>query len=189
MSATRTLGRDGREVSALGMGCWAIGGPWRMNGAEAGWGPVDDAESTRAVHAALDAGVTLFDTAATYGAGHSERVLGAALGGHRADVVVCTKYGYPVDEESRTVTGMDVSPEAIRSSCTDSHRRLGTAHIDVYWLHVGDLARRGGGPTSSRRWRPSWRTVGSGGTGGAPTTPRGQPPSPAVGTTWRCSTG
>ena len=157
MSATRTLGRDGREVSALGMGCWAIGGPWRMNGAEAGWGPVDDAESTRAVHAALDAGVTLFDTAATYGAGHSERVLGAALGGHRADVVVCTKYGYPVDEESRTVTGMD--------------------------------AGRGGGPTSSRRWRPSWRTVGSGGTGGAPTTPRGQPPSPAVGTTWRCSTG
>lgn len=75
IGAARTMGRNGPEVSALGMGCWAIGGPWRIGGSEAGWGDVDDSESIRAVHAAIDAGITWFDTAANYGAGRSERVL------------------------------------------------------------------------------------------------------------------
>lgn len=136
---TRRLGRDGIDVSALGMGCWAIGGPWQMNGSEAGWGPVDDAESVRAVRAALEAGITLFDTAATYGAGHSERIVGEALAGRRDEAVISTKFGYLVDEASKTVTGMDVSPSAIKASCDDSLRRLATDRIDLYWLHVGDL--------------------------------------------------
>ncbi|HEY8981925.1 MAG TPA: aldo/keto reductase, partial [Streptomyces sp.] len=89
MQMTRTLGRSGIEVSALGFGCWAIGGEWwAADGAPLGWGKVDDDESIRAVHTALDLGVTFFDTADTYGAGHSERVLGRALGKRRGDVVV-----------------------------------------------------------------------------------------------------
>ena len=70
---SRTLGRSGIEVSALGLGCWAIGGALSGEGREFGWGGEDDAASTRAVHAGLDAGVTFFDTASNYGAGHSER--------------------------------------------------------------------------------------------------------------------
>ena len=70
----RQLGRSSIEVSAMGMGCWAIGGPWIINGNQAGWGEVDDEESLRAIRRALDLGITFFDTAANYGAGHSERI-------------------------------------------------------------------------------------------------------------------
>src|SRR4030065_2077075 len=73
---TRTLGRSGIEVSALGLGCWAIGGPWQLGGSQAGWSATDDAESLRAVQRGLDLGATFFDTAANYGAGHSEWLLG-----------------------------------------------------------------------------------------------------------------
>ena len=80
----RVLGKSKMEVSALGMGCWAIGGPWTWDqpGREpypAGWGTTDDEESIRAIHAALEAGVNFFDTAANYGAGHSEVVLGTSV--------------------------------------------------------------------------------------------------------------
>ena len=82
MRTTRTLGRSGIEVSALGMGCWAIGGPlWGDGGQPFGWGEVDDDESIRTIHTALDLGATFFDTASNYGAGHSERILGRALAG------------------------------------------------------------------------------------------------------------
>src|SRR5512142_898272 len=99
----RRLGRSGIDVSALGLGCWAIGGPWTLAGAQAGWSAVDDAESLRAVHRALDLGVTFFDTAANYGAGHSERLLAEAFRGRRQDVVIATKFGYRVDETARRV--------------------------------------------------------------------------------------
>src|SRR4030042_1412779 len=75
----RGLRRAGIEVSPMGLGCWAIGGPWTLTGTPAGWTDVDDAESIRAIHAALDLGVNFFDTAANYGAGRSERVLGRAV--------------------------------------------------------------------------------------------------------------
>jgi len=80
----RTLGNTGIEVSALGMGCWAIGGPFWSGTQPLGWGEVDDDESIRAVRRALDLGVTFFDTADVYGTGHSERILGRALAGRRA---------------------------------------------------------------------------------------------------------
>ena len=102
-SFTRVLGRSGIEVSALGMGCWAIGGPWTFNGAPAGWSKVDDAESLRALERAFDLGVTFFDTAANYGAGHSERLLGQAFRQRRDEVVIATKFGYDVDEDDRSV--------------------------------------------------------------------------------------
>jgi aryl-alcohol dehydrogenase-like predicted oxidoreductase len=134
----RDLGtRTGVEVSALGLGCWAIGGPYTSGGRPAGWGPVDDEESIRAVRRALDLGVTLFDTADVYGCGHSERVLGRALAGRRDDVVIVTKVGNLFDEDTRTAAGKDVSPAYLRRACDASLRRLGTDRIDVYLIHDG----------------------------------------------------
>ncbi|MFE7438946.1 aldo/keto reductase [Streptomyces chartreusis] len=139
METKRTLGRTGIGVSALGFGCWAIGGEWQSaDGQPLGWGKVDDEESVRAVRHALDLGVTFFDTADTYGAGHSERVLGRALGKRRADVVVATKWGNVFDEETRTLTGADDTPEYARRALTASLRRLDTDHIDLYQLHLSD---------------------------------------------------
>ncbi len=141
----RTLGRSGIEVPAVGMGCWAIGGPWTMSGSMAGWGVVDDAESTRAIHAALELGANFFDTAADYGAGHSERVLGAALKGRRDQAVIATKFGHDVDESARNVTVYGASEEEsdvashVRTNLESSLRRLHTNYVDVYLLHVWGL--------------------------------------------------
>lgn len=143
----KTLGRSGIEVSALGMGCWAIGGPWTWHnpGEEswpAGWGKIDDQESIRAIHAALDLGVNLFDTAANYGAGHSERVLGEALKGRRRDqAVIATKFGHIVNEEAKLVyRDDDQILKNVRGDVENSLRRLQTEQIDVYQLHQGSYA-------------------------------------------------
>lgn len=134
----RDLGkRTGEQVSALGLGCWAIGGLATKNGQPTGWGEVDDDESIRAIRHALDLGVTLFDTADSYGCGHSERVLGEALTGRRDDVVIVTKVGNTFDEQTRTAGGSDVSPAYLRSACDASLRRLDTDRIDVYLIHNG----------------------------------------------------
>jgi aryl-alcohol dehydrogenase-like predicted oxidoreductase len=123
-------------VSPIGLGCWAIGGPFWSNGAPVGWGEVDDEESVAAIQRALDLGATFFDTSDVYGAGHSERVLGRALAGRRDDVVVATKFGNTFDEETRAITGEDASPEYIRHACEASLRRLGTDRIDLYQFHL-----------------------------------------------------
>jgi aryl-alcohol dehydrogenase-like predicted oxidoreductase len=132
---TRVLGRSGIEVSALGMGCWAIGGPFWEGETPNGWGEVDDEESIRAIHAALDHGITFFDTANVYGAGHSEQVLGRAVASRRSKVVIATKFNAVFDEATRQVTGSDKSPEGIRKACDDSLRRLNTDYIDLYQFH------------------------------------------------------
>ena len=132
---TRKLGRSGIEISALGMGCWAIGGPFWAGETPLGWGEVDDEESILAVHAALDLGVNFFDTANVYGAGHSERVLGRAFAGIRSQVVIATKFNAVFDETTRQVTGSDVSPVGIRKACEESLRRLNTDYIDLYQFH------------------------------------------------------
>ncbi|GHE68380.1 aldo/keto reductase [Streptomyces capitiformicae] len=138
-SHTRQLGRSGIQVSALGFGCWAIGGEWTdTEGQPLGWGKIDDEESVRAIHRALDLGVTFFDTADVYGTGHSERVLGRALGKRRADVVVATKWGNIFDEATRTRTGQDDTPAHARRALTASLDRLGTDHVDLYQLHISD---------------------------------------------------
>jgi aryl-alcohol dehydrogenase-like predicted oxidoreductase len=135
----RRLGPDGPEVSAIGFGAWAIGGPASRDGRPIGWGEVDDDESVAAIHAALDAGITFFDTANVYGAGHSERVLNRALAGRREQVVIATKFGNVIDEEKRIAVRHDTSPEQIREQCDGSLSRLGTDYLDLYQLHVGDL--------------------------------------------------
>ena len=140
----RIAGKSKLEVSALGMGCWAIGGPWTwaQPGNEpfpAGWGATDDDESIRAVHAALELGVNFFDTAANYGAGHSEKVLGNALKGKRDQVVIATKFGHIVNEEKKSVYGdNDQIIKNVRTDVENSLRRLQTDFIDIYQLHAGD---------------------------------------------------
>lgn len=141
----RTLGKSGIEVSALGMGCWAIGGPWTwaqpgQKPWPAGWGKTDDQESIRAIHAGLDSGVNFFDTAANYGAGHSEKLLGEALKGRREDAVIATKFGRIINEEAKTVYGdkEQVIPN-VRQDVENSLRRLRTDFIDIYQLHDGDF--------------------------------------------------
>ncbi len=131
----RKLGRSGIEVSALGMGCWAIGGPFWQGQTPLGWGNVDDEESVRAINSALEGGINFFDTANVYGAGHSERVLGRALAGHRNEVIIATKFNSLFDEKTRFVTGSDSSPSGIRKACEDSLRRLNTDYIDLYQFH------------------------------------------------------
>jgi aryl-alcohol dehydrogenase-like predicted oxidoreductase len=139
----RILGKSNIEVSALGMGCWAIGGPWTwaQPGREpypAGWGDTEDEESVRAIHAALDLGVNFFDTAANYGAGHSEVVLGRALRGKRDRVVIATKFGHIVNEAEKTVYGdADQIIKNVRTDVENSLRRLQTDAIDIYQLHEG----------------------------------------------------
>jgi aryl-alcohol dehydrogenase-like predicted oxidoreductase len=138
---TRSLGEGGRQLSAVGVGTWALGGPSTFDGRDAGWGEVDDVESIRALHAAIDEGVTLIDTAPAYGTGHSELVIGQALAGLpatvRESVAVATKFGLRIDEERRTGGGTDVRPEAIRNECEASLRRLGLDALDLYQLHEG----------------------------------------------------
>ncbi len=134
---TRDLGRSGIRVSAMGLGCWAIGGPFWRGDTPVGWGEVDDAESIRAIHTALDMGVNFFDTADVYGAGHSERVLGQALKGRRDQVIIATKFSNVFDEQTRQITGSDASPAYIHQACEASLRRLETDYIDLYQFHNG----------------------------------------------------
>jgi aryl-alcohol dehydrogenase-like predicted oxidoreductase len=121
----------------MGLGCWAIGGPFWHDG-WVGYGDVDDAESVRAIHRALDLGVTFFDTADAYGCGHSERVLSQALAERRDQVVIATKFGYVPDEEKRQIFGTDASPQYIRQACEASLRRLNTDYVDLYQFHIHD---------------------------------------------------
>src|SRR5215207_1097949 len=109
---TRDIG--GMATSALGLGCWAIGGPFGPDGVAAGWGDVDDRESIAAIRRGLELGVTLFDTADVYGTGHSETVLGRALGGDRDSVLIATKFGNTFAEGTGRMLGQDVSPAYLR---------------------------------------------------------------------------
>jgi aryl-alcohol dehydrogenase-like predicted oxidoreductase len=139
MLMKRILGSSGIEVGALGMGCWAIGGPFLLDGKPDGWGAIDDAESIRAIQRASDLGVTFFDTADVYGTGHSERILGQALKGRRESVVIATKFGFTYDEARREITGTNVKPAYIRQACETSLRHLQTDYIDLYQLHIGEI--------------------------------------------------
>lgn len=145
---TRNLGKSGIDVSAMGLGCYAIGGPfWRAdhdsvswhkdNGQPfpGGWGQVDDAESIRAIHAAMDMGINFFDTSDSYGCGHSERIIGQAMAGRRDRAVIATKFGNRIDEKKKQYLGHDASLEFIHHSCEASLRRLKTDYIDLYQLH------------------------------------------------------
>jgi|SRR5690554_102577 len=137
----KVLGKSGIEVSAMGLGCWAIGGHVDLFGKADGWGAVDDNESIQAVRKAVDQGITFFDTADVYGAGHSEEVLGKALKGIRDKVVIASKFGYTFDAKAKKAEGLNYEPGYIKKACHESLRRLDTDYIDLYLLHIGDLAK------------------------------------------------
>jgi len=135
----RMLGRSDIQVSPMGLGCWAIGGLWYWLDGPGGWGDIDDNESVRAIHAALDLGINFFDTAANYGTGHSERILARGLEGKRDKAVIATKFGFVVDEAAKRVSlRKDDHLLHVRAECEDSLRRLNTDVIDLYQLHVWD---------------------------------------------------
>ena len=136
---TRKLGRSQIEVSALGMGCWAIGGPFYYGGKPDGWGNIDDEESVKAIQTALSLGINFFDTADAYGVGHGEEVLGKALEGRRNEAVIATKFAHFGNSETKTLNGINISPDYIERACDASLKRLKTDYIDVYQLHEWNI--------------------------------------------------
>jgi methylglyoxal reductase len=132
----REIGNSGIMASAVAFGAWALGGgTW--------WGKVEDDQSIMAIHAAIDAGVTLFDTAPAYNWGHSEDIVGRALQGKRDKVVLSTKCGlwwqddrgsYFFDIDGKTVR-RSLRPETIRIEVEQSLKRLRTDYIDIYHTH------------------------------------------------------
>lgn len=140
MKMIRKLGRSGIEVSALGLGCWAIGGKMYMDGKVDSWGNVDDMESIRAIQRALELGVNFLDTADAYGIGHSEEIIGEAIAGKRDKVVISTKFGYFGNESTRTLHGTNITTDYIERACDASLKRLSTNYIDLYLLHVWEIS-------------------------------------------------
>ena len=136
---TRTLGKSGIQVSALGLGTARIGGlGWQQDDLTVHYRQDQVDAAIRAIHRALDLGINFFDTADVYGGGHSERILGQALAGRRHQVVLATKFGEPFDEQTGQRTGEEPSPAFIRRACQASLRRLGTDYIDLYLFHLRD---------------------------------------------------
>ena len=128
---TRELGAAGPRVAPIGLGC--MGMSWIY--AESGR---DDAESVRVIREALDSGVGLLDTAALYGDGHNERLVGRAAAGRRDGVVLATKGGLVVDDLATKSIHRDGRPEALRRHVEGSLERLGVERIDLYYLHRVD---------------------------------------------------
>jgi aryl-alcohol dehydrogenase-like predicted oxidoreductase len=126
---TRRLGFSDLNLTTIGLGTWAAGGPWAF-----GWGPQDDAESVAAIRRGLDLGINWIDTAAIYGVGHSEEVVGQAIQGRRREVLLATKCSRIWDPESGTVLGR-LDAQSIRGECEASLRRLRTDVIDLYQIH------------------------------------------------------
>ncbi len=127
----RKLGGTELEVSVVAMGCWALGSDPVF------WGLVDDNESIAAIHRALDLGVTLIDTAAAYGCGHSEEMVGKAITGRRDRVVIATKCGI-VWREAGGKKENSLKRESVLKECEDSLRRMRIETIDLYQIHWPD---------------------------------------------------
>ena len=144
--STRKLGRQGLEVSAIGLGCM---------GMSQSYGPADERESIATLHRAIELGCTFFDTAENYGPYTNEELLGRAFKGRRDRVVIATKFGSRLD--GNRIVGTDSRPEHIREAVEGCLRRLGTDYIDLLYQHrvdravpiedvagaVGDLVKQG----------------------------------------------
>ncbi|MFL4908201.1 aldo/keto reductase [Streptomyces sp. MMS24-I2-30] len=136
----RILFPGGPEVSALGLGTWALGGPSAAGTQPLGWGArYDRAEAADVFRAAFDSGITLYDTADAYGTGTAERLIGETLSGKRDQITLVSKWGNTIDEEARQLTGQNAAPGYVRAALQASLRRLRTDHIDLYLLHLSGL--------------------------------------------------
>jgi len=120
---TRILGSSGIAVSAIGLGCMSLSGIY---------GTVGDADGIALIHEALDRGITMLDTSDAYGAGHNETLVGKAIKGRRAGVVLATKFGNLGGRDGKFADGR---PEFVISSCEASLKRLGVEVIDLYYQH------------------------------------------------------
>lgn len=130
---TCRLGYSDLHLTRIGLGTWAIGG----GGWDFGWGPQDDARSLVTIDRALELGINWIDTAAVYGFGHSEEIVGQAVAGRRNEVIIATKCGRVWDEGSTTPYGR-LTAENVRQEAEDSRRRLGVDVIDLYQIHWPD---------------------------------------------------
>ena len=130
------LGDSSLELSRVGLGGWAIGG----GGYRFGWGPQDDEDSIRAMHAAAESGVNWIDTAPVYGRGRSEEVIGRFLRECPEDdrPMVFTKCGIVWDPDDPTKSTRTLHPDSIRTECDNSLRRLGVDCLDLYQFHQPD---------------------------------------------------
>lgn len=126
----RRLGRSDLYLTPLGLGTWAIGGPWAF-----GWGPQDDAESVATIGRALDLGVGWIDTAPAYGLGHAETLVGQAIRGRRDEVVIATKCGLVWDDPAEGRITNRLTAASIEKEADDSLKRLGIESIDLYQIH------------------------------------------------------
>jgi aryl-alcohol dehydrogenase-like predicted oxidoreductase len=127
----RKLGRQGLEVSAVGLGCM---------GMSQSYGPADETESIATLHRAIELGCTFLDTAEVYGPYKNEELLGRALKGRRNEVTLATKFGFRLKDGKQVGTERDSRPETIRSAVEGSLRRLATDHIDLIYQHRVDPA-------------------------------------------------
>jgi aryl-alcohol dehydrogenase-like predicted oxidoreductase len=118
----RTLGKGGPQVSALGLGCMGMSGMY---------GPADEAESIATIHAALDSGITLFDTGDFYEMGHNELLLGRALAGRRDRAFIQVKFGAQRGPDGSWL-GYDARPAAVKTALAYTLRRLNTEYVDLY---------------------------------------------------------
>jgi aryl-alcohol dehydrogenase-like predicted oxidoreductase len=127
------------DIAPLGLGCWPIGGKmFAEDGQSLGYANADDKESLRAIHAALANGITLFDTAAAYGAGHSEHLLAKGLK-NKLDAVVVTKIGFSINEATKVLTGPETDPASVEPAIERCLKRLDRESIDLVLLHLNDL--------------------------------------------------
>jgi len=123
----RILGKSGIEITKIGLGLWAIGGDE--------WGEVDDRESLDLIDAALDMGITFFDTADVYGTGHSEKILGRAMKGRRDKFIVATKIGWLEFDHENQVSQYD-TVEKLVAGVESNLKRLDTDYVDLIQCHI-----------------------------------------------------
>jgi aryl-alcohol dehydrogenase-like predicted oxidoreductase len=127
----RKLGYTDLKLTTVGLGTWAMGGPWQF-----GWGPQDDGDAIAAILAALNEGINWIDTAPVYGCGHSEELVGKAIKQIKTKPVIATKCGLLWNEKREKVSCL--KSKSIREECHASLKRIGVDVIDLYQMHWGE---------------------------------------------------